>query len=375
MDSSNHRMLRIDEGTISQILDRLDVEAGDSSSTNLRKSQRYPYRVRSVLACFPQGETVQSYTVACRNLSRDGIAFLIGQFFYSGTPCGVRLVSEYNRAIVATGRVVRCRYVPGTAGVHEVGVAFERPIDIEMFHRAAASVSILLLDDDLMQQHLLKQMLRKFSTEVTAVSNPDKAAETALATPFDLVLVNMETKSFDACDFIAQLRQAGYVRPVSALTTLSQTELDELSKCRGSCMACVPVALAPDSMASVVNTLQHEPVISSLAHDPEMAEIINQFVANMQAWTQQLQKASGADDKQEIIALARRLKMFAEGCGFEIIAEAAGAFEDACDTKASHRDCRDRLNTLIQLCLAARPASLMNGPAIATKPPPAVHGS
>ena len=359
MEGITRCSLRIDDARVTELLDSLDASSDRAQASCVRKSARYTYRVKSVLVDFPRDNVSSRYAVPCRNLSSDGIGFLMGQFVYPGSRCRIRLVSEFNYVAVVSGKVARCRYIGGTAGVHELGVFFDKPIDIELFHRAATEIHLLLVDDDPTQQHVLAAAFRKHGADVVVAGNAEEALQHAHGGTFGLVLVNTEAKGFNACELIREIRAAGYVRPISGLSLLNEAELG--TRCHGEeCAACAPVTLTDNAVADIVHNVNHEPLISSLAQDPEMAAVINQFVTSLPKQVNDLEGASRAGDHGRVMRLVRRLKVFAEGCGFEIIVDAAEALEASASAENSANFCPAQLSRLVKICLAARPASVGN---------------
>lgn len=357
MEETGRSTLRLDDAAIDEILKRLDAHADNSRSSNARRSRRYSYRARSVLVQFQMQEESRRHAVPCRNLSRDGVAFLVRHFVYPGTACRVRLVSEFNYVVEVEGKVQRCRYVEGTAGVHEVGVSFNTPIDIALFHREATSVCVLLVDDDSVQLRLLERLLVRLGAAVQSCQNPQQTLAAAMARTYDLILVNSEATGFDGCELIRGLRAAGYVRQVMALTTSPSTTLAERCQ-KANCTACAPVALSTDELCNLILRLKNEPLLSSLVSDPEMAGTINQFVADLPARAAELEQAARAGDTAKQVGWLRRLAVFADECGFEIIADAARAYEASLEGQSAETERRERLNVLLQRCHAARPATV-----------------
>lgn len=349
--------LRVTEVALQRIVAQLDAEAKSSPETNARKSQRYSYQAKSVQITFPDGDVLATEAVPCRNLSRDGIGFLMGRFLYPGTACSVRLVSEFNYVTMANGRVVRCRYISGTVGVHEVGVSFNAPIDIAMFHRGAISLRVLLVDDNAAQERLLRRILKPFTSEFVSLPDPDLALETALFKPFELVLVTMDGQSFKGCEFVEQLRARGYVRPITTLTTLLSEELDTHCQQAG-CTCCSPVPLTQAGLRHLIDTMRSEPIVSSLAHDPEMATTINEFVGGLQEQVTLLERAWLKGEHTQIVTMARQLRVFSENCGFELIGEVAKELIESLKRESDPNECRPLMSRLVRYCLAARPASL-----------------
>lgn len=351
--------LRLDSLETQRILDQLDAAQENNESNkgaNLRRSPRFSYRVQSLLIALKADNQIIKQAVPCRNLSREGLGFLLGRYVYPGTPVSARLVSEFNYATTASGRVVRCRYVPGTAGVYEVGLAFDRPIDIAMFHRQASAINVLLVDSDIRQAKLVERILNDSGARFNWVTERQSALEAANGEPFDLILVNMEADGLDTCQLIADLRKTGYLRSIITLTGLNEAE--QQSHCtQRKCQACTPIELRRDNVNAVLRDHQCEPLVSSLAHDSEIAPLINEFVDGLPDWVREIEEAFRSEKINVAQSQLRRVKLFAEGCGFELLADAAHTLIALCDNNDDLASRAAALATFVRYCLAARPAT------------------
>ncbi|MDX2116758.1 MAG: PilZ domain-containing protein [Planctomycetota bacterium] len=77
------------------------------------------------------GSSVCTALVVPRDVSDGGLSFLHGVFIYSGTHILIQLKTRDGEQMLVPGKVVRCTHVVGR--VHEVGVKFDRPIDVAPF--------------------------------------------------------------------------------------------------------------------------------------------------------------------------------------------------------------------------------------------------
>lgn len=132
------------------------------------------------------------------------------------------------------GSTFTVRILTGPLG----GQPWVKPPD-EAFHDTAApeasgggsqvKAKVLLAEDGPDNQRLISFHLRKAGMTVTAVDNGQKAFEAATAAlaegnPFDLVLMDMQMPIMDGYTATRELRNAGYVRPVVALTAHAMAE-------------------------------------------------------------------------------------------------------------------------------------------------------
>ncbi len=80
----------------------------------------------------PAGDTV-AFAVLPRNLSTGGLSFIHGQFVHVGSDLTAYLPRLHDTALEVEGRVVRCRHIQGL--LHEIGVMFRDPIELDQFVR------------------------------------------------------------------------------------------------------------------------------------------------------------------------------------------------------------------------------------------------
>jgi hypothetical protein len=81
------------------------------------------------------------YTVRTRNIGAGGLGFVHGRELHAGTRCTVALEPVEGPGVVIAGKVAWCRPVdigPEDPHHYEVGVQFDRPIDMSGFERTAA---------------------------------------------------------------------------------------------------------------------------------------------------------------------------------------------------------------------------------------------
>ena len=102
-----------------------------------------------------------------------------------------------------------------------------------------------------------------------------------------------------------------------------------------------------------------EPLVSELGGDPELRELLSEFVATLPARVAALAAAAG--DLGRMAALAHQLKGAAGSYGFPTITEAVGRLEAMAKNGGGSEDTQACLRELANLC----------GRASALPPPPA----
>ncbi|MGD2110066.1 MAG: ATP-binding protein, partial [Phycisphaerae bacterium] len=80
---------------------------------------------------------------------------------------------------------------------------------------------ILLAEDFADTRKLVAQALSEHGATVTSVSNGKEAVDAALATPYDLIILDVRMPEKDGPTAVAELRKAGCLVPIIALTALA----------------------------------------------------------------------------------------------------------------------------------------------------------
>lgn len=349
--------LRVDNDTVKRHLDRLDERAGRPRGIDLRVSERYRYRIGQTTLTLAQGDDqVVSQAAAPRNLSREGIGLLTGRFVYPGTPCRVGLRSLYGQDDASRGRVVRCRYLVGSPSLHEVGIRFNRPIDVELFAADAMLVRILLVDESPAMQRLLAGFLEGMNAELTFTTTALDAASAALTQEFDLILLDLESPDTDAFTVTRELRRAGYLGPMVGLAV--QTGRTLRARCEeAGCTGYLAKPITRDALRTLVGSLRDEPVLSTLARDVTMAPLIDQFVRGLRGRARKLAIAVEQGNREQVRDVALRLRGDAGSYGFDAISEEAEHVQALAALDVPLPRLRSAVYELIHLCLAARPAT------------------
>ncbi len=351
-DQSQRPSIRLDATALNRLLDRLDAIAAQGARVHLRTTERFAYR-HPVVIEFPSVDGSRAETVIARNISRDGVGFLSGRYVYVGTRCRLRLVSEHNFAQAVDGTVVRCRYLEGTAGAHEIGVRFDEAIDVALYHREGFAVRTLLLEPNEGNRAMLSALLKRPSVEINAVATREQARELALKTPFELFIVSTPGMDRSTCEFLRELRAAGYASPIVTLCPANVAQLTEFCSA-AACHGCQPLPLSREVLTQLTGQFQQEPLLSSFARKPEKSDIINQFVQSLPTTLREIEKLLDASDAAGLSAAVFRMQVFAEAAGFEPIAAELIEFAKAME-KDPPPDPRQRMLRLARLCHAARP--------------------
>lgn len=356
MSQIDQKQLRKDRAAIAEILLRLDAAADEAgNAVDVRGAVRYNYRDHDLIVRLenPDAQPVR-YAVVSRNISRGGLSFLVGSFVYPGSKCTVRLIGEYDNTQTVGGRVARCRYVEGSGSVYEIGMRFDQPIDVAMFQRDAETMRVLLVDDDLFQHKLTEQLFKPCGVKLTCTDDAGSVLELAEFQRFDLILVETDLPGTDGLSVVRELRQRGYGRPIVAVSASQEADLRVRCLLAG-CSDFLAKPLSRGLLDQLLESLRLDPLVSSLADDVGMHELIDAFAIQAPQRVGEMEATLGAGDIDGLARLAMRLKARAGACGFETISESAAALTDAILRRARAAAVREMLNQLSRRCLAARP--------------------
>ena len=111
----------------------------------------------------------------------------------------------------------------------------------------------------------------------------------------------------------------------------------------------------PDSGSNAQPT-SAGPLQSTLSSDPDMAELVQFFVDEMNDRVDSIQSAAEANDLGQLRVVAHQLKGAGAGYGFEPITNSAASLEaliDASDPTADAQQLRQQVDELIDLCRRA----------------------
>ncbi len=366
MDSSRPLRIRKDDDEIAAYLDLLDNANKSNKHACARQSDRLRYRLTAIrVELSPRGGRPTQYLVPTRNISRDGLGFLLGHFVHPSTPCRLRLLSTRHDPQLVNGQVTRCRYIEGSGCVYEVGVKFDRPIEVARFSAEAQTSRVLLVDDDPAIPQLVEKLLAGINAEVTYAESGKRALELTDGASFDVAIVDMDMPEMNGFETVKQMRSAGYSGPIVALTALPDPE--DRKRCfEAGCTRFLPKPVCRQALVALLTSLAGEPLVSSLAGEPDMVELIDHFVSELPARIAELKSATAASDVSAITQIVRSLKGQAGSYGFQVITELAAQIETLLRDSTDVEPVRKQLAALSQLCLAARPAS---GPAESGKAP------
>ncbi len=190
---------------------------------------------------------------------------------------------------------------------------------------------VLLAEDNVDNQNLIKSMLQKLGLYVDAANNGEQAVELALANDYDLILMDIQMPVMDGMRATQMLRKAGDETPIIALTAnVMQHEIKQYQQNGFDNWLAKPI-----SKQAFVNTIQK--YVRKEARgidliDQESAEfkaMTRSFVENLKNDYQKLTQLMATENWQETGKVCHAIKGTAGNFGYSKLSAAAGKVEQA----------------------------------------------
>ncbi|MEM1013672.1 MAG: response regulator [Planctomycetota bacterium] len=363
---------------LQSLLDRLDAKDAVDDGRRDRRSARATFRRSGVrITVHHPGGSSTERSVLTRDLSAGGLSFIHGGYLHIDTRCDVELGRYVGGKDSVRGIVQRCDHIAGHW--HTVGVKFDRRIFPKLYldpeHADSAELDVrnpqsicgrvLLLDDSELDRRLMQHHLRRTRVELTGVATLADAVEAIAGqsadNPFKLAIVDLNLAGEDASlapgEVVSRIVNAA-VPKVAACS--AETDAGKLKEARdaGVCgvlnkpydterlLTCIATWLG----SAGLSIDSKEAIFSTMAAQPEMKELISEFVQKARDEADRLRTAAEAEDLATCRAIAVGLRGGGSGFGFAAVSDAASELVTGLDSTMSVSDSAVALQRLQEVC-------------------------
>lgn len=198
------------------------------------------------------------------------------------------------------------------------------------------SGDVLLAEDNPANQKLFELYLRATGANITIADNGKQAVEKALQNQYDLIFMDMQMPVMNGLEAVKELRKHNYQHPIIALTANSTVE-DRDACLNAGCDGFVSKPVDRNKFIRVLQkylpgiqatALNSKPILSSLLEDePELVDIVLDFLDNMPAILNQIKSAHLNSDTEKLRCEIHKLKGVGAGYGYQILTDLAGKIE------------------------------------------------
>lgn len=360
--------IRHDPKLVRKVVHALDQGAAPPvADADQRELNRHSYHIQDLAIDIQHGAGIwKRYSVPTRDISDSGMSILLGRFIYPRTPVRIHLTNIYNYSTVVSGVVARCRYIPATPGLHEVGIRFDRKIDFSVFRGGTPPARMILVDDTPRMQRMIRTMLPAETAQVTVIRTTEKLSQRLLAESFEIVLIRADMPGLDLIALVGGLRDAGCVEPLIGYSSCN----DDSLKTRGleaGMDLWLPTPISSNALTTLVKTLKKTPVVSSFIYQPEMIEAIDEFSTAVRGVAKKILQLSAQENHTELTQRIEQLEAEADHAGFERITNACRQLRSQLADVEDPAALRLKINQLVRLCYAVRGATCAELPVVLEK--------
>ncbi len=344
--------LRLSERDKAKLLWAIDQANRQDDNDNQRRLRVSCTKNEAVLTLKHHGGGETKLSMLARNLSRWGAALVHGRYVHENTRCELSIESNNGMLHNILGTVRHIRHIQGT--IHELGVAFDEPIDLSEFVSLSPSEEtrylreladdrpetdenevvelssrVLVIDDYASDRKLMSHWLTQAKLAVVSCSDSRNALIQVQEQVFDLLLVDYKLGTTSGLDLIRELRQNQFTAPIIAMSSDESEELEAfMHKAGADLLLKKPftgeqLAQAAYQLIGINASADTAPIFSKLKDDLDMRPLLTEFTRGLAGYVDELRDANAMNNYETLEFISHQLKGSGNGYGFPAISERA----------------------------------------------------
>ncbi|MBI9060313.1 MAG: response regulator [Labilibaculum sp.] len=234
--------------------------------------------------------------------------------------------------------------------------------------------SVLVAEDNPANQKLIEILLKKIGLKATMVEDGKKAVDAATTESFDLIFMDMQMPVLHGYEATSALRKKGIATPIIALTANAMKE-DEQKCLDAGCDGYLTKPVDQNKLCEVLSKYLNSDsddyaqqivsqlslateqsdnyfLISELADDPELHEVVEIFLKDIPSQLQSIFEAVDNAEMDKLEHLIHTIKGASGSAGFPVIMEKAAEVEQLV-LKGELESLQSSVDELTQLCRRA----------------------
>lgn len=351
-DAVTYRSVRLSGDETDALLDELDARDTQMRKTLNARRRTFPYRHRNINLVLNQGQNTRTkYRAPTRAISAEYICLLHGGYVHARTQCDIQLITTHNTWQDESGSVSNCTHL--RKGIHEVTIHFDDAITVALYARNATKTRVLVVDDDAFIRRLTKLYLDELFVETEFASDGQEALGKTTSGIFDVVLMDMNMPKMSGWDAVREIRTRGYTGRIVAVTAMTGDR--DREKClKAGCDAYTSKPITRELIERLLNESKEEPLFSSFASDPAMANLIDEYVRAMPVQVRAIETALAAGNLPKLMTCCQLMSSSGGSYGFDPISHAAGHVAKMIESGVSVESLKSGVDALTKWCVQVR---------------------
>ena len=210
--------------------------------------------------------------------------------------------------------------------------------------RAFDNVRVLLADDSEDNAFLARSYLEREGYNVETVENGQQAVDRFIASPFDVVLMDMQMPVMDGYTATRQIRaweieHGRPATPVIALTAYASSA-DAAKSLEAGCTAHLAKPIRKDIFVSTLRRIVSKPTSNSAAAvqvDARLRDVLPRYLERRRADVAALMEAVALEQYESAATIGHRMKGSGAGYGLDRLTDIGAAIEEAATEKDAVR--------------------------------------